>query len=179
MTEEIGPPPPGPQAPVETSPGTPLRVLIVEDSELDAKLLVRTLSRAGFATVHRRVETAEAMREALRDEPWDIILSDYVMPAFDAPSALRIYEEAGLDIPFIVVSGSVGEDLAVNMMKAGAHDYLLKDSLSRLAPAVKRELHEAGERAERHLAEERYRMLFNGVQRWRSGSSTGRGGSSR
>ena len=161
MTEENSHPGSDPSPQAGDSRDIPLRVLIVEDSESDAKLLLRTLNRAGFTTVHRRVETAEAMRDALREEPWDIILSDYVMPAFDAPSALKVYEEARLDIPFIVVSGSVGEDLAVNMMRAGAHDYLLKDNLSRLAPAVKRELHEAGERARRRHAEERYKTLFN------------------
>jgi PAS domain S-box-containing protein len=136
-------------------PSKSLRVLIVEDVQGDADLLVRYLTRAGFAVDHRRVQTAEAMRQALTDETWDLILCDHNMPGFDAPSALVIYQECGLDIPFIVVSGTIGEETAVAMMKAGAHDYLLKSNLGRLAPAIKRELGEAVTRRERRQAGER------------------------
>jgi PAS domain S-box-containing protein len=132
---------------------TPLRVLIIEDSESDTGMLLRLLSQGGFESVHLRVETAEAMRRALQDQTWDLVLCDYVMPLFDAPAALRILQETNLDLPFIVVSGSIGEDLAVNMMKSGAHDYLLKSQLMRLVPAVQRELNEAQERRTRKQAE--------------------------
>lgn len=122
--------------------------------------MVRVLTRGGLVLIHERIETAKDMRCALRDKPWDIILSDYLLPTFDAPLALQICKEAGLDIPFIVVSGSIGEDLAVAMMRAGAHDYLLKDNLSRLVPVVLRELGDAQVRAGHRRVEERYRALF-------------------
>ena len=131
-----------------------LRVLLVEDVPSDADLLVRHLTRAKFAVEHRRVDTAEAMRQALADGTWDLILCDYSMPGFDAPAALRIYQECGLDIPFIVVSGTIGEETAVAMMRAGAHDYLLKSALGRLVPAIERELREALTRREHRQAGE-------------------------
>ncbi|MGD8240595.1 MAG: PAS domain-containing protein, partial [Armatimonadota bacterium] len=144
----------------------PLRTLIVEDSEDDALLVVRELQRGGHAVAWERVETAEAMRAALQEQNWDIVIADYCLPQFDAPSALALVQQSGLDLPFIVVSGTVGEDLAVTMMRQGVHDYFTKDSLSRLAPAVERELREAKERhrlraAEQKLrqSEERYRRL--------------------
>ena len=144
-----------------------LRVLLVEDVQSDADLLVRHLTRAGFAVGDRRVETAEAMRRALAEGTWDLILCDYSMPRFDAPSALAIYQECVLDIPFIVVSGTIGEETAVAMMKAGAHDYLLKGNLGRLVPAIERELRETVIRRERRQAgealrrsEAEYRGLF-------------------
>ncbi|HJX63135.1 MAG TPA: response regulator [Polyangia bacterium] len=132
----------------------PLRVLLVEDTQSDADLLVRHLTRAGFAIDHRRVQTAQAMRQALADGTWDLILCDYSMPGFDAPAALGIYQECGLDIPFIVVSGTIGEETAVTMMRAGAHDYLLKGKLGRLAPAIERELGQAVARREHRQAGE-------------------------
>jgi PAS domain S-box-containing protein len=121
----------------------PLRVLLIEDMQADADLLVHHLTRSGFAVDYRRVQTAEAMRQALGEATWDLILCDYTMPRFDAPAALKIYQECGLDIPFIVVSGTIGEETAVAMMRAGAHDYLLKSNLGRLVPAIERELREA------------------------------------
>ena len=130
-----------------------LRVLLVEDMQSDADLLVRHLTRAGFAIDHRRVDTAEAMRQALADGTWDLILCDCKMPGFDAPAALGVYQECGLDIPFIVVSGTIGEETAVAMMRAGAHDYLLKNNLGRLVPTIERELREAVTRRDHHLAE--------------------------
>jgi PAS domain S-box-containing protein len=120
----------------------PLCVLLVEDSASDAGLLLRHLRQGGFEVHHRRVDTEPAMRQALEEESWDLVLADYRMPDFDAPAALEIYKEFDLDIPFIVVSGTVGEDVAVEMMKSGAHDYLLKDNLIRLIPAIRRELRE-------------------------------------
>jgi PAS domain S-box-containing protein len=119
----------------------------------DADLLVRHLTRAGFAIDHRQVQTAQAMRQALADGIWDLILCDYTMPGFDASAALKIYQACGLDIPFIVVSGTIGEETAVAMIRAGAHDYLLKRNLDRLVPTIERELREAVTRREHHLAE--------------------------
>jgi two-component system sensor histidine kinase UhpB len=134
-----------------------LRVLIVEDSESDSGLIVRHLERAGYVLIHERVETAEAMKTALGKEDWDIVIADYSMPRFDALAALRILQESGWDIPFIVVSGHIGEDLAVALMKAGAHDYMMKDNLARLIPAVHRELGDAEVRKKRRVAEEALR----------------------
>lgn len=136
-----------------------LRVLIIEDSESDAGLAVRELRRAGFAVDHRRVETAAALRQALQEETWDLVVSDYMLPQFDAPAAMRVFRDSGLDIPFIVVSGTIGEESAVMMMKNGAHDYVLKDNLARFAPAVKRELQEAEHRRQRLQAEQAGREL--------------------
>jgi PAS domain S-box-containing protein len=131
-----------------------LLVLIVEDSESDAALVVRTLRQAGYKVNNQRVEDAAEMQAALQQQPWDVIISDYSLPQFDAPAALALLQESGLDLPFIVVSGTIGEETAVAMMKAGAHDYLMKDKLSRLAPAVEREIREAQSRRERRQAEE-------------------------
>ncbi len=131
----------------------PLRVLIVEDSENDAFLLLRELQRGGYEPVHRRVETAEAMREALRGAAWDIILSDYVMPRFSGLAALDLLRGQEIDIPFIIVSGKIGEEVAVESMRAGAHDYILKNNLARLLPAVRRELADAQVRRDRKAME--------------------------
>jgi two-component system, cell cycle sensor histidine kinase and response regulator CckA len=128
---------------------TPLRVLIVEDSEADADFMLRALRTGGFAPAYERVDTAEAMRRALEHQPWDIVLSDYSLPAFDGPAALALLQAQRPDIPFIVVSGSVGEDTAVAVMKAGATDYIMKDRLQRLAPAVSRAVADAAVRRER------------------------------
>jgi two-component system, cell cycle sensor histidine kinase and response regulator CckA len=134
--------------------GVRLRVLHVEDQERDVALLTRHLARAGYDLVSRRVETPEAMRAALASEEWDIILCDYSMPQFSALGALALLKETWLDIPFIIISGTVGEEVAVEAMRAGAHDYLMKDNLVRLAPTIERELHEAGNRRARKNAEE-------------------------
>jgi len=132
--------------------GTPLRLLQAEDSESDAELIVRRLRHAGYDVVSERVQDADAMRAALAAASWDLIVCDYRIPGFDAPAALAVLHESGLDIPFLVVSGAIGEELAVEAMKAGAHDYLMKDNLTRLAAAVDRELREAATRAERRQA---------------------------
>jgi PAS domain S-box-containing protein len=134
-----------------------LRVLIVEDSEDDAVLLLRELRRGGYEPIYKRVETAEAMCAELNRDEWDIIISDYVMPRLSGLDALRILKESGLDLPFIVVSGKIGEETAVEGMKAGAHDYITKGSLARLVPAIQRELKEAAIRQERKLTEEALR----------------------
>ena len=145
-----------------------LRVLIVEDSEDDARLLERELRRAGFDLLSKRVETEETMRSALEAQPWDLVISDYTLPGFSAPAALSTLQASGLDLPFIIVSGTVGEDVAVEGMRAGAHDFFLKGKLTRLAPAVERELEQAAQRRARKEAEEamrrseeRFRRLFD------------------
>jgi hypothetical protein len=132
----------------------PLRVLQIEDSESDAALIVRALEKSRYQVESERVEDATGMRAALAERTWDVIVSDYYLPQFGAPAALGILRDSGRDIPFIVVSGRMGEDTAVEMMKAGAHDYLLKDNLARLGPAVERELRDVGSRRERRRAEE-------------------------
>jgi PAS domain S-box-containing protein len=146
--------------------GTPLRVLIVEDSEEDTLLIVRELKRGGFDPIHERVETAEAMKAALFTETWDLILADYAMPHFSGLEALKFSKESELDLPFIIVSGSIGEDVAVEAMKSGAHDYIMKNNLARLVPAIQQELREAEVRrklkhSEKALqeAEKRYRQV--------------------
>lgn len=131
-----------------------IRVLLVEDSENDALLLLRELRRGGFAPKFERVETAEAMSAALANKQWDLILSDYSMPRFSGLAALELLKQSDLDIPFIVVSGSIGEDVAVAAMKAGAHDYLMKGNIKRLVPSIERELRDAEVRRQRRKAEE-------------------------
>jgi PAS domain S-box-containing protein len=138
--------------------GTPLRVLIVDDSPDDAELIARALRKSGYDVATVRVDTPEAMAEALEREVWDIVISDYSMPRFSGFDALTLLQKGGPDIPFILVSGAVGEDTAVLAMKAGAHDYLMKHSLTRLGPAVTRELREAEVRRDRRLAEEAMRV---------------------
>jgi PAS domain S-box-containing protein len=130
-----------------------LRILIVEDSEDDTLLLLNLLKRNGYEVTHERVEKEDAMRFALQEKSWDIILCDYKMPGFDGMRALKVVSEMGIDIPFIVVSGTIGEDVAVECMKAGAHDYVMKDKLQRLIPAVEREIREAAAREERRKIE--------------------------
>ena len=140
----------------------PLRLLIVEDSEDDALFLLHELRKGGYTVTSERVDTAPAMSAALEKQAWDVVIADYVMPYFSAPDALILLKGKGIDLPFIVVSGKIGEDIAVATMKAGAHDYIMKDNLKRLVPAVERELREAVERQERRRAEEsiRRRLKF-------------------
>ena len=135
-----------------------LRLLQIEDSETDADLILRLLMQAGFDVSSHRVEDAKGLRHALEDPSWDLILADYHLPGFDAPGALRILQERGCDIPCIVVSGMMGEETAVEMMKSGAHDYMTKNNLTRLAPAVERELAEAARRRESRQAQEELRQ---------------------
>jgi len=132
--------------------GKPLDVLIVEDSEDDALLMVRVLQKGGYEPTFTRVETAAAMRDALAGKPWDLILSDYDLPQFNGLEALTVLKERNRDIPFILVSGAIGEETAVAAMKAGAHDYIMKEKLQRLIPAVERELREVVVRRERARA---------------------------
>ena len=129
---------------------TALKVLIVENSENDALLMVDCLSQAGYAPDWQQVETAPQLTAALGSAaPWDVIVSDYSMPGFSGLEALAIYKRSGLDIPFLLVSGSIGEERAVEAMRSGVHDYIMKDRMQRLGPAVDRELREAANRRER------------------------------
>ncbi len=135
----------------------PLRVLVVEDSEDDALMLLRELRRIGYEPQWKRVETREEMEEALRRGEWEIVISDYKMPNFSAPAALETLHESGLDLPFLLCSGTIGEETAVAALKAGAHDFFLKGSLNRLGPAIDRELREVEVRRRRREAEEQAR----------------------
>lgn len=148
-----------------------LRVLIAEDSIDDVLLLQRELKRGGYDTVVRRVESAAALAAALDEAPWDVVLCDYVIPGLDIMDALREVQGRGLDLPFIIVSGRVGEDEAAGALKAGAHDFVTKERLHRLVPAIERERREAADRGLRRQAEqalreseERYRLLVESIQ---------------
>jgi two-component system cell cycle sensor histidine kinase/response regulator CckA len=132
----------------------PLRVLIVEDSEDDALLIERELRRTGYEPVVERVDTAQAFSAALTKQTWAAVVAGYSMPNFDGLTALTLLQEHGLDLPFILVSGTAGEDTAVAAIRAGAHDYVLKDNLARLGPAIRRELREAEGRRARKQAEQ-------------------------
>jgi PAS domain S-box-containing protein len=145
--------------------GKSLRLLIVEDSEDDTLLLVRQLEKGGFDPFYERVETAPTMESALKNNNWDLILCDYKLPRFDGLQALRLYKESGQDIPFILVSGTIGEETAVAAMKAGAHDYIMKDKLSRLVPVIERELRETLVRRERRQAED---LLKESGRKWQT-----------
>ncbi len=133
--------------------GRQLRVLLVEDSEDDALLLIRKIQRGGYRPDWTRVEDAASLRRALSAQEWDLVLADYGLPRFDAVEALAVVQEDGIDLPFIIVSGSIGEEIAVAAMKQGAHDYIMKGNLARLLPAIDRELREAKVRRERRRAE--------------------------
>jgi nitrogen fixation negative regulator NifL len=143
---------------------TTLRVLHVEDEERDVALITRHMSRAGYEIVSDRVDTPAAMKEALETREWDLILCDYSMPHFSALQALTLMKTVKQDIPFIIISGTIGEAAAVEAMRAGVHDYLMKDSLARLVPAIEREMSEAGNRRARLKAEERLRLQSAAVQ---------------
>lgn len=136
-----------------------LRVLVIEDSEDDALLLIRELSRGGFDVEHSRADTEESMRNALSTRTWDVLITDHNMPEFDSSRALQVLQSSGMDIPVIIVSGSIGEEIAVDAMKAGAHDYIMKNNLTRLVPAVRRELREAERRRAHRKAEATIRHL--------------------
>jgi diguanylate cyclase (GGDEF)-like protein/PAS domain S-box-containing protein len=141
-----------------------LRVLFVEDSADDAELAAAELSRGGFKFTTSRVETLPDMQAALTDAHWDLIISDYEMPRFSADQALETLKSSGKDIPFIILSGVVQAEEAVALMRRGAHDFLSKEAMVRLVPAVERELREAAERYNRRLAEERVRTLSLAVE---------------
>jgi signal transduction histidine kinase/DNA-binding NarL/FixJ family response regulator len=140
-----------------------LRILIVEDSPDDAELEVLTLRRGGFDVAYDRVERPETMKAALAQGGWDLIVADYTMPHFNGLEALKMVRAKDADLPFILISGTVGEEFAVQAVKAGADDYILKPNLMRLCPVVERELSEAEVRRARRRIESRYRNLFNTV----------------
>jgi diguanylate cyclase (GGDEF)-like protein/PAS domain S-box-containing protein len=151
----------------ERSMKIPLRMLLIEDAEDDALSLARQLGQSGYDLLFKRVETAEAMRAALVAEEWDLVISDYSLPGFSALGALEVLKKSGIDLPFIILSGDIGEETAVEAMRAGAHDYVMKNNLARLMPAIERELREAESRRKRRRAEEelrdsekRFRSIF-------------------
>ncbi len=151
--------------------GVQLRVLIVEDREDDALLILRVLQRAGYDLTFERVDTVGAMDAALDRQTWDIIIADYMLPEFNGLAALALVKERGVDLPFIIVSGSIGEDIAVTAMKGGAHDYIMKNNLARLLPAVERELREVEVRRARKQAEETLQENYQIMQAVFEGTS--------
>jgi PAS domain S-box-containing protein len=134
-----------------------LRILLVEDSDNDAQLLAREIRRLGYDIQFQRVETAQELRSNLEEGIWDVVLCDYSLPHLDAPNALQILKASGLDLPFIIISGTIGEESAVSALKAGAHDFIIKGKYARLGPALEREIREAQMRKERREAETRLR----------------------
>ncbi len=148
----------------DVKPGVPLRALIVEDAADDAALLVHELRKSGYEVVAERVETGAAMRAALKDKAWDFIFSDYMVPGFGGMEALKIAKESGLDLPFVIVSGKVGEDTLVEVMKAGASDFLVKGNLGRLGSVVNRELQDAAARRGVRQSSIEWRAAFDSVR---------------
>jgi len=144
---------------------TPLRVLIVEDSEDDTLLLLRELERGDFEPIYERVDTLEAIGLALDTRIWDIILCDYIIPGFDGMDVLKLMQSKKLDIPFIIVSGKIDESTAVAAIKAGAHDFVKKDNLIRMAPVIERELQEAETRRQLKQYIEKAKVLKSIVDR--------------
>ena len=134
-----------------------LRSLIIEDSEDDTLLLIRNLKKGGYNPVYERVETADAMKKALKEKQWDIILCDYSLSKFNAPSAIAILKETNIDIPLIVITGAIGEETAAECMRLGAQDFIMKGNMSRLCPAIARELEDAEIRNKEKQAEEKLR----------------------
>lgn len=143
----------------------PIKVLIIEDNQDDAKLEIEELKSGGFDIVFEQIETQKAMIEALNKTSWDCIISDYAMPQFSGLDALLELKETGKDIPFILISGTIGEETAVAAMKAGAHDYIMKDNLTRLVPAFERELREAELRHQKRLADEALKASVQDLKR--------------
>jgi len=134
-----------------------LRVLMVDDSEDDALLTIRELKKGGYNPAYERVETAAAMKKALKEKQWDIILCDYSLSKFNAPSAIAVLKKANIGIPIIIVSGTISEDVAVECMLLGAHDYIIKGKLSRLSSAIARELKEVEVRIKQNHMDEKLR----------------------
>ena len=130
-----------------------LRILLIEDSEDDANLLLREIQRGGYRVECERVETAESMQSALKSQTWDIVICDFSLPSFSAPNALALLKKMNIDLPFIIVSGTIGEESAVNALKAGAHDFIIKGNYARLLPAIEREINDAAIRRERRERE--------------------------
>src|ERR1700722_16548315 len=145
--------------PGEDDMSFPLRLLLVEDSEDDALLLLRELRRGGFTITHQRVDTAVALRAALQLQEWDLVISDHSMPNFSGTAALQLVRSLEPEIPFMFVSGTIGEETAVSALKSGAQDYIMKTNLTRLVPAIQRELKEVVERRERRRLEQQVSQL--------------------
>src|SRR3979411_2366255 len=139
--------------------GVPLRVLIIEDSQDDAALVVRELKRAGYEITFQRVATPDMLKSVLAGQDWDLVISDFTMPLFSGTDALKVVRSTGSEVPFIFVSGAMGEDTAVAALKDGAQDYLLKTNLKRLVPAVQRELREVEEHRQRKRLEQHVQQL--------------------
>lgn len=137
----------------------PLRILLVEDSEDDAVLLLRELRRGGFVPESERVDTGAGLEAALNRGPWDIVITDHNIPGYSSEAALAAVRHSGRDIPVIIVSGSIGEEIAVDAMKSGAHDYVMKENLTRLVPAIQRELRDAQVRHAHRAAQETIRHM--------------------
>jgi two-component system, cell cycle sensor histidine kinase and response regulator CckA len=150
---------------------SPLRVLIVEDSEGDTDLLVLELESGGLDVTHQRVDSAPAMRAALDAEKWDLVLSDYAMPDFSGMEAMKLLRDRNMEAPFIFVSGTIGEDTAIAALKSGAQDYVIKGNLKRLVPAIRRELKDVHDRRERKRLEMQVRLLqrFEAIGRLAAG----------
>lgn len=151
---------------------TPLRLLLLEDSEDDAYFVQRQLKQVGLAVDIHRVDDMDSFRKALDEKEWDVVLSDFNIPGFSGIAALKYLRSTSLDIPFVLVSGAIGEEVAVEAMREGARDYLLKDNLARLGPVITREVSEAKDRRARRLAEERQRTLENALQEILRGTSS-------
>ena len=134
-----------------------LRVLIVEDSKIEAKFTANLLKKNGYEVISERVELRDDMQEQLDKHPWDIVISDYQMPEFDGMQALELFQTYDLDIPFILVSGKIGEETAVDLMKMGANDYIMKGNTARLLPAIETHLREAANRREKVRLESKLR----------------------
>jgi PAS domain S-box-containing protein len=143
----------------------PLKVLIVEDSEDDALLMIHELKRGGYLPAYERVDTCDRMMSALDDEEYSLIIADYTMPEFSGIEALDLYKKRRLDIPFILVSGTIGDDVGVEAMIAGAHDYICKGNLSRLVPAVKREIRESKIRLASRSADDALRKAHDELEK--------------
>ena len=139
----------------------PIKVLIVEDSEDDTEFLLRELRHGDYAPEHMRVDSPRTLREALKSNEWDIILSDYYMPGFSALTALQIVHDLNVNVPFVVITGATGEDIAVEAMRAGAQDYLLKHNLRRLVSVVRRELLITKNRRNHHEKQEHITNMLN------------------
>lgn len=140
-----------------------LRLLLVEDSDDDAFLLLRLLTRGGYQVQHVHVQTAESMLKALREQTWDIVICDYGMPHFSGLGALQLLRDNNYDLPFIIISGTIGEEHAVKIIKAGADDYLMKDNLTRLIPAIERAIREAEQRKAHRESEAQVRKLTHAL----------------
>ena len=150
-----------------------LNVLLIEDSDDDALLLLRELNRGGFQVSYEQIQTAKDFQNSLRDLRWDVVISDYHLPHFNAPAALDILKESGIDLPFIVVSGTIGESLAIELMKAGAHDYFMKGNLTRLCTAIRQQMQEAKNRMDRLRGNQELGLIKERLQLAIEGSGIG------